>query len=66
MVDEIKYMAIGTDASGKFVFKEVTPEEMDKMAGADDNICYLNYRNFEELVKKILRDCGGIDDYEQN
>ena len=54
MVDEIKYMAIGTDPSGKFVFKEVTPEEMEEMTGADDNICYLNYLHYESLIAKIL------------
>lgn len=53
MPDEERWMAIGADPSGKFVFKEVTNEEIDDMWGADDNITYMNRELFEKLKAAI-------------
>ena len=44
-----QYKAIGTDSTGKFVFKTVSEDELDDMTGADDNICYLSLENLEKL-----------------
>jgi len=48
------WMAIGADPAGKFVFKEVSWDEIGDMAGADDNIAYLNPELFEKLKAAIM------------
>lgn len=48
------YMAIGTDAAGKFVFKAVSEKDLDTWMGGDDNICFLNRENYLELLTAIM------------
>jgi len=49
------YKAIGADSRGEFVFKDVSQAEIEDMAGADDNIAYLNEENYAKL-KNSMKD----------